>query len=183
MLELNFSPFPLLETERLILRNFTKDDAHDILEFRGNPVTMQYIPRPVANSLEDVYPVIDMLTSFNANNEKLNWAVVDKETNKVIGIFGYVRFNQESYRAEVGYTLHEDYHGTGIASEALKVVLEYGLKHMGVHAIEAVIRTENIASMKLVEKANFTKNGTFKDYIFFDGQFYDAVIYSLIKGD
>lgn len=181
MQELNFTPFPELETERLLLRNLTNDDVQDIFEIRGNPATMQYIPHPVAKYLDEAQMVIDKITGFTASNEKLNWAMIEKASGKLIGIIGYPRFNMDSYRAEVGYVLNKEYERKGFTQEALSAVLGYGFEQMGLHSIEAVIRAENIASMKLIEKLNFTKNGRFKDYIFFDGKFYDAVIYSLVK--
>lgn len=181
MLELNFSPFPNMETERLLLRNLSHNDMDDVFEMRSNPVTMQYIPRPVAKTKEDAISVIDMMTGFTANNEKLNWAVVEKATCKLIGIFGYVAFNIYSHRAEVGYVLNQGYEGKGIATEALKPILDYGFEKIGLHSIEAVIRAENMVSMKLVEKFNFTKDACFKDYINHNGTFYDAVVYSLVR--
>lgn len=181
MLELNFSPFPELETERLLLRNIADADVDDIFEIRSNPQTMQYIPRPIAKTKEDAMGLINMLRGFNDNNEKLNWGVIDKNNGKMIGIFGYVNFFTNAYRGEVGYVLHQDYHGTGVATEALKVVLDYGFEQIGLHSIEAVIRTENMKSQKLVEKFGFTKDAYFKDYIYHNEQFWDAVVYSLIK--
>lgn len=183
MLELNFSPFPEMETERLILRNLVKEDVQDVLNFRGDPETMLYIPRPVAQNLEDAAMVIDMMTGFTANNEKINWAVIEKSSQKLIGTFGYVRFQYESYRGEVGYILNKNYHGMGYAQEALVPILKYGFGKMGLHSIEAVIRAENTASMKLVEKFGFTKDAYFKDYIYHNDQYWDAVVYSLVNSE
>jgi len=181
MLELNFAPFPEMETERLLLRNLTEDDVQDVFEFRGDPEIMQYIPRPIAQNPEDAKMVIEMMTGFTANNEKINWGVVEKATGKLLGSFGFVRFNYESYRAEVGYILNKNYHGKGYAKEALAPILDYGFNEMGLHSIEAVIRAENTPSMKLIEKFGFTKDAYFKDYINHNGAFYDAVVYSLVK--
>lgn len=181
MIELNFSPFPDMETERLLLRNMSHSDVDDVLEMRSNPVTMQYIPRPLAKTKEDAIMVIDMLTGFTASNEKLNWGVVEKLTGKLIGIFGYVAFNTFSHRGEVGYVLNQKYEGKGFATEALLPILDYAFDKIGLHSIEAVIRAENKVSMKLIEKFGFTKDAYFKDYINHNGTFFDAVVYSLVR--
>lgn len=180
MLSLNFNPFPVLETERLVLRNLTQEDKYDLFEIRSNPTTMQYISRPVAKTVDDASQVIDMIMGFTANNERINWAITEKGTNKLIGLIGFPNFNLGNFRAEIGYVLNPNYTGKGIAYEALKAVIDYGFNFVGLHSIEAIIRTENKASVKLIEKAGFVKEAHFKDYIFHNGQFYDEFVYSLI---
>ncbi|MBA3828186.1 MAG: GNAT family N-acetyltransferase [Taibaiella sp.] len=181
MLQLQFDPFPVLETERLVLRNLYADDKHQVLEIRGNKRSMFYIPRPQAKNLADASAVIDMITGFTARNERINWAITEKGTDKLIGIIGYVGFKEESLRAEVGYILHEDYLRKGITYEALKAVLDYGFQVMNLHSVEAIIRPDNIASIKLIEKAGFVREAYFKDYIFHNDKFWDETVYSLIK--
>lgn len=181
MKQLNFTPFPVLETERLILRNLNRDDVAEVLAIRSNANTMQYIPRPLAKTEEDAYGVIEVITGFTARNERINWAVTEKGKDKLIGICGYVNFRPESSRGEVGYVLHHDYWGKGIAAEALKATLDYGFDTLGLHSVEAIIRPDNPASIKLVENAGFVKEGHFKDYIFHDGRYWDEAVYSLIN--
>lgn len=180
MINLNFSPFPVLETERLVLRNLSHDDVDEVFAIRSNPDTMQFIPRPLAKTREDAIAVIDMITGFTAANEKINWAITEKGADKVIGIIGYPNFRPESFRAEVGYVLNRDHHRKGIAYEALTAVLNYGFEQLKLHSIEAIIRPENIASIKLVEKAGFVKEGHFRDYVFHNSRFWDEAVYSLL---
>ena len=180
MLSLHFNPFPVLETERLVLRNLTKEDKYDLFEIRSNPTTMQYIPRPIAKTVDDVSQLIDIILGYTATNERINWAVTEKGNDKLIGFIGYPNFKHESLRAEIGYMLNPNYTGKGIAYEALKAIIDYGFNTIGLHSIEAIIRTENKASVKLIEKAGFVKEAHFKDYIFHNGQFYDEFVYSLI---
>ena len=59
---------------------------------------------------------------------------------------------KESYRAELGYALHPDYHGKGIMQETMKEVLDYGFKIMKLHSVEANVNPENAASIKLLER-------------------------------
>lgn len=181
MLNLSFTPFPVLETERLVLRNLSFQDKQDVFEIRSNPITMQYIPRPLAKNIDDASAVIEMITGFTNRNERINWALTEKEDNKLIGIIGYVNINQDSFRAEVGYVLHHQFAGKGLAAEAFKAVLDYGFNVMNLHSVEAIIRPENSSSIKLAEKVGFVKEAHFKDYIFHNGAFHDELVYSLIK--
>lgn len=181
MLEINFNPFPVIETDRLVLRNLHADDVSDFFEIRSNPVTMQYIPRPLAKTVSDAAAVIEMMTDFTNKNERINWAITEKGVNKLIGVIGYVNIKPESLRAEVGYVLNNNYTLKGISYEALQAVLNYGFDIMKLHSVEAIIRPENEASVKLIEKAGFVKEAYFKDYIFHNGKFYDELVYSLIR--
>lgn len=142
---------------------------------------MQYIPRPVAKTKEDALAVIDMITGFTARNEKLNWAVTEKGADKLIGIIGYPNFKPESHRAEVGYVLNHEYQRKGIMYEALRAVLDYGFNVMQLHSIEAIIRTDNMASIQLIEKAGFTREALFRDYVYHNGRYWDEYVYSLIN--
>lgn len=181
MPEYNFSPFPVLETERLVLRNLHRQDVEDVYAIRSNADTMQYIPRPLAKNLEDAHGVIDMITGFTERNERINWAITEKGEDKLIGIIGYVNFKHESYRAELGYVLNHEYWGRGIAKEALKAVIDYGFEQLKLHSIEAIIRPDNPASIKLVKQAGFVKEACFRDYIYHNGRFWDEEVYSLIN--
>jgi ribosomal-protein-alanine N-acetyltransferase len=181
MLSLNFNPFPVLETEGLVLRNLNQEDKHDLYEIRSNPTTMQYIPRPIAKTVDDASLLIDVIVDFTAKNERINWAITEKGNNKLIGFIGYPNFKHESLRAEIGYMLHPNFVGKGIAHEALKAAIDYGFNVINLHSIEAIIRTDNKASVKLIEKAGFIKEAHFKDYTFHNGQFHDEFVYSLIN--
>ena len=181
MITLNFTPFPVIETERLVLRNLKTTDRQRLFEIRSNETTMQYIPRPRAKKLEDVDALIEMIVGFTNSNERINWVVTEKGSDTLLGMFGYVNFKPECYRGEIGYVMHPDAHGKGFAAEALKPLLEYGFETIGLHSIEAIIRPENIRSKNLAEKMGFVKEAYFKDYIFFEGSFYDEEVYSLIN--
>lgn len=181
MLTITCSPQPTLETERLVLRPIRHEDKEDLFAIRSNPETMRYVPRPVAQTVEDVLPLIDAIQTAVKNDEGMNWVIALKGSDKLIGMVGYVHFTKPHYRGEVGYILHSDYHNKGIMREAMAAVLDYGFNVMKLHSIEAIINPANTASMNVVEKCGFTKDAHFKDYLFHNGRFADALVYSLIN--
>jgi ribosomal-protein-alanine N-acetyltransferase len=181
MLTINFSPFPNLETERLLLRRVDSNDVREILALRSNPDTMKYIPRPLLKTDEDALEHITMIDSKIDSNEGINWAITLKDNPKLIGIIGHYRIKPENYRAELGYMLLPEYHGKGIISEAVKEAVNYGFNAMKLHSLEAVIDPENYASAKVLEKNGFVKEAHFLDYEFFEGRFLDTVIYSILN--
>jgi ribosomal-protein-alanine N-acetyltransferase len=180
MLNLNFNPFPLLETDRLCLRAITVDDKNEMFALRSDKHIMQYIARPLIKTVEET---VEFIKSINENIEKqeyINWGIALKSDDKLIGTVGFYRVQKENYRAEVGYMLHTNYHKQGIMQEVMPVVLDYGFKRMKLHSIEAVIDPRNKPSEGVLIKQGFVKEAHFKENFFFDGEFLDSVHYSLL---
>ena len=180
MISLNFSPFPLIETERLYLRAITEDDKYEMFALRSDKQIMQYIARPLMTTIEEITEFIKSINSSIEKQEYINWGISLKNNNKLIGTVGFYRMAKENYRAEVGYMLHTNFHKQGIMQELMPVVLEYGFKQMNLHSIEAVIDPRNKASENVLLKQGFVKEAHFKENFFFDGEFLDSVHYSLL---
>ncbi|WJS93044.1 GNAT family N-acetyltransferase [Flavobacterium johnsoniae] len=181
MLEFNFSPFPVMETERLRLDLLQNSDVNEIFQLRSNPETMKYIPRPLAKNNEDALAHIKMILDNIENNIGINWAIRIKDEPKLLGIIGFYRMQPENYRAEIGYMILPEFHGKGYVPEAVKRLTKYGFEDLKLHSIEAVIAPENYASEKVLQKCGFTKEAHFKESEFYNGKFLDKVIYSLLE--
>lgn len=181
MVTINFNPFPILETERIILRRVNINDVNEIFTLRSNPETMKYIPRPLVKTTEDALEHIAMIDAKIENNEGINWAITLKDDPKLIGIIGHYRIKPENYRAEIGYMLLPEFNGKGIMSEAVKEVVKYGFNVMKLHSIEAIIDPENFGSEKVLQKNGFVKEAHLKENEFYEGRFLDTVIYSILS--
>lgn len=182
MLQLNFSPFPELRTERLLLRKLVKADGPQMLFLRSDDKVMQYIDREKTKTLEEAELFIDQLNAAVDANESIMWAIaMTNDPATLIGTICYWRMQLEHYRAEVGYVLHPGYWNRGIMHEALLAAANYGFEEMNLHSIEAHINPENVASGKVLEKAGFIREAYFKENYFFRGRFLDTAIYSLLK--
>jgi len=104
-----------------------------------------------------------------------------RENAEFFGTIGYHTITKAHYRAEIGYMLHPSHHRKGYAHEGIKAVLEYGFQKMNLHSVEANVNPNNQASISLLEKNNFVKEAHFKENYFYNGQFLDSAIYSLLK--
>lgn len=182
MLIINFTPFPTLETERLLLRQVNTKDADDILALRSNKEVMKYIPRPFLKNKEEAFELIAMFDDKIENNIGINWGITFLDApEKLLGIIGHYRIKPEHYRAEVGYMLFPEYSGEGIVSEALKKVVEYGFKEMKLHSIEAVLDPKNSGSEKVLLKSGFVKEAHLLENEYYEGRFLDTLIYSILN--
>ena len=181
MLTLSFNPFPILESNRLLLRAVTPEDVNEVYELRSNPETMKFIPRPLVTSAKEALEHIDMIAKKIENNEGINWAITLKGNQKLLGIIGHYRIQPENYRSEIGYMILPEYQNQGITSEAIHLLLDYGFNHLNFHSVEAIIDPRNHASAKVLEKNGFVKEAHFLEDVFWDGQFIDSSVYSLLK--
>ena len=181
MLTINFTPFPNLETEHLLLRRLNNNDVNEIIALRSDPEVMKYIPRTLIKTEEEALEHIAMIEEKINTNEGINWAITLKGNPKLIGVIGHYQIQAQNYRAEVGYMLLPEFSGKGIITEALKKVIDYGFTTMQLHSIEAVIDPENSASEKVLQKNGFVKEAHLKENEYFEGRFLDTVIYSLLN--
>lgn len=182
MLQLNFNPFPTIETERSLLRRITTEDSEDFFYLRTNEEAMKYIDRPRPKSIKESNDLIVKMDDGIQQNTAIGWGISLKDKPGLIGTISYHNIYTEHYRAEIGYMLSPAYWGTGIMSEAIKVVLDFGFNQMGLHSIEANVNPLNNVSKYLLKKFSFNQEAYFKQNYYFDGKFLDSEIYSLVKG-
>jgi [ribosomal protein S5]-alanine N-acetyltransferase len=176
----SFLPFQNLESDRLLLRQITNDDANEIFALRSNAETMKYIPRPLVTTNEEALEHIKMIQDKLEKNEGINWAITLKGNPKLIGIIGHYRIRWEHFRSEIGYMLLGEYHGKGITTEAIQMLVDYGFNKMNMHSLEGIIDPANTASERVLEKNGFVKEAHLIENEFYDGKFLDSVIYSLV---
>jgi [ribosomal protein S5]-alanine N-acetyltransferase len=179
MLETPWYPFPVIKTERLILREVTAEDAEDFFGLRSDKKVMQYIDRPLHKTIEDTNELIQSIEQLYHSGEGINWGITLKNSPRLIGTIGYYRMNKPHFRAEIGYLLHTEHQRKGIMTEAMKAILHYGFKEMKAHSIIADINPNNIASKMILEKNGFIKEAYFKESYYYDGRFLDSIIYTL----
>lgn len=181
MLLLNFNPFPLLESERLSFRKLTDADAPEILALRGNPETMRFIPKPLLTDIAGALAHIKMTNEKIQDNLDINWAVTEKGNDKCIGIMGFHKSQPEHFRSELGYMIRQEYWGKGYVTEAVKTLLDFAFNTLNFHSIEAVIDSRHTVSERVLQKNGFTKEAHFVENFYYNNEFTDTVIYSLLK--
>ena len=183
MVDPGFSPFPVIQTTRLILRPISLLDAPSLFVLRSNELVMQFIDREMMINVQEAEDLIDSITGMYEKNEALLWVIcLPQEPDKLIGTVGFWHILKEHHRAEIGYILDPDHWKKGMMKEALIAVCRYGFVSMQLHSIEARIDPNNIASAALLESTGFTREAYFKEDYFFRGAFKDTAVYSLLSG-
>ena len=179
----DFSGFPVLKTERLILRQARLADAPDVLVFRGDWEVQKY-NGPVFKEIAEAQALIEELNAEFTEQEGICWAVVLKQNDRVVGLFGFHHWSHYHRRAEVGYDLARAYWGQGLASEALQAMIPFGFAQMNLHRIYAGTIADNHESVRLLERLGFQREGTKRQSSWEDdGTFHDSAMYGLLSNE
>ncbi len=181
MLQINFNPFPEIETERLLLRQMKTTDAPEVFVLRSDPAILRYLGKDPMQTMEEAEEFITTRNNEIENNLCIMWVITLKENpSKVIGNISIWNLQPAHYRAELGYVLMPSYWQKGIMKEALKAVLQYGFEVMQLHSLEARLYPGNTASSSLLKSVGFVQEGFFKEDYYYNGEFGDTAVYSLI---
>ena len=174
-----------IETERLILRKFTIDDADDMYNnWANDDLVTEYLTWPTHSSVEVSKMVLDYITASYKNEDTYSWAIFDKEFNEVIGTIGVVDKDDNHEYCTMGYCIGQQYWGKGITTEALKVVIEFLFKEVCYERIQAFFHSTNIASGKVMEKAGMKYEGKLRHYQKDNkGNFVDCDFYGIVRKD
>jgi len=181
MLAINFKPFPNLTTENLSFRQLVPEDAKEIFKLRSDERVNQFLTRSQYKTLEEAGVFINKINRIITNGGGIYWAITKKNETSLIGTICFWNLQPENYRAEIGYELNPAYWKKGIMKEAIPKIIEYAFETMKLHSIEADVHPGNSQSITLLEKIGFVKEGHFKESTYFNGEFLDRVVYSLVN--
>lgn len=146
----------ILETERLILRTWSPNDAEEGFKIWSDPEVMRYIGTGQPNV--DIEQTRGWLARMIAHQEKHGfcfWAVVEKETGRVIGSCGLAYQLDGGLPIEFGYTLARDYWGRGLATEVAGACLKHVFENFPLTKIDASVDSRHLASQRVLEKIGF----------------------------
>ena len=132
----NFTPFPVLTTERLTLRQLRSTDDKEIFALRSNDNVNFYLGRKPSKSIDDAKNFIKTINENIQRNDTVYWAITLNGTDKVIGTICLFDFSEDNLKVEIGYELLPDFQGKGIMQEATSKVIQFGFHYVGVYSIE-----------------------------------------------
>jgi ribosomal-protein-alanine N-acetyltransferase len=141
--------FPVLETERLILRQLTLNDTPDLFEYFSLEEVMEYYDLEHLN-LWKMHNASFSISTVNLKKEKASAGPWLKSNGKVIGTCGYHNWYREHFRAEIGYELNPLFWRQAYMKEAILPILTFGFESMRLHRVDAFIDPANISSEKLL---------------------------------
>ncbi|RKD69549.1 ribosomal-protein-alanine N-acetyltransferase [Sinobaca qinghaiensis] len=175
---------PVLETDRLLLRKIILTDVDDIFEFSSDPEVAYHMTWEANRSRQETLtnflkPVIKGYDSGSS----AEWAVVHKESGKVIGTCSLIDWSNEHHKAEIAYVLNRQYWGSGFTTEAGNEVIKYGFNTLQLNRMEGRCDIDNPGSEKVMLKLGMQYEGLLRKNEFIKGTFRDTKIFSLLNDD
>lgn len=181
MININFKPFPALETRRLNLIQISQNHVQDLYELLSDPLVAEY---DYFYPVEDLVKVEEFINRYSEeidSNSEITWGITLKENGELIGTCCLGNFESYSKRSEIGYAIKRKEWNKGYATEALEGIIEYGFKNIELNRIEATITPGNDSSVKVLEKLNFKKEGHVRERDYLKGQLVDGIIMGLLR--
>ena len=147
----------IFETEHLVIRTFTEEDAKVLYENHLEEEVKQWIPNESYADLAEAKEAIGFYVDC-VNQERLPYvlAVEDKETGELIGDTGINEVEGRSGEVEIGYTICKKASGKGYATELVKAMTEFAFSKFGVKVIYGRVMHGNQASVRVLEKNGYT---------------------------
>lgn len=172
---------PTLETERLLLRKITMEDAYDMFAYCSDEEVAKYVTWNAHKNIEDTETFIASILENYQDHKPAPWGIVLKENNRLIGTVGFTSMNPIHHSAEIGFALSRNNWGKGIMTEAVKEIIKYGFETLHLNRIQAMCFKDNIASERVMIKSGMSYEGLHRQKIFNNGRYIDVKLYSILK--
>lgn len=174
---------PVIDTERLRLRPYTKGDLDDLADIRRRPDVMRYLYEDVQGR-EEVAEVLERRatdqTALRRERDALVLAVELREVSRVIGDVSMRWVSEEHRQGDIGFIFHPDYHGRGYAYEASREMLRLGFEEAGFHRIEGRCDARNDASARLMERLGMRREAHLVENEWFKGEWGSELVYAIL---
>ena len=155
MPKINFHPFPVLETDRLILRQLKASDSKALQALRSDSEVNKYLGRAQPVTLEAMDDFIQARAKDLTENTNIVWAITVKGSDEMIGSICIWHISADGQSGELGYELSPACQKRGYKGEALARVIVYSQKDLGLSQLIAYTREDHRSSRKLLQRQGF----------------------------
>ena len=178
-----FAIMPPVETDRLLLRQVKRRDAPDFHRYASDSEVARYVLWEAHRSLRETRRVIRNMRAQYRLGLPGSYAMVLRDTGRMIGTIGFNTWHPEADTLEVGYSIAREHWGSGYASEALSALIRQCFHVMKVHRVEAMYDVENPASGHVMAHCGMQSEGILRKRILNKGKWRDVCICSILSDD
>ena len=175
-----------LETERLILRDFVKEDWQRVLEYQTDPLYLRYYEWTEKDRTpESVQEFVGWFLDYQKQSPRIKFqlAVTLKSNNLLIGNCGVRMDKVNAVEASTGYELDPNYWNYGYATEAAHAIVDFGFSRFGVHRIWAHCVADNLDSAHVLEKLGMRLEGRLREKEYYKGRWWDTLMYGILADE
>lgn len=173
----------VIETPRLILRRMRTGDRDDMYDYAKRKEVTKYLLWKEHKTRDHTARYLNYVVSLYKTGEFFDFAVEYRENGKMIGTCGFASVDPKNDCVEIGYVLSPDYHGMGLATEALEATLRFAFCDVCVNRAEARYMVENTASRRVMEKCQMTFEGIYRKKLFVKDKYRDIGVCAILSED
>ena len=171
-------------TQRLIIRRLAEADLADFLAYQTHPEVLRYMPlEPMSEERATQFIAKQATAEIGGQGGYQAFALYHTGDARVIGEVGIYFHPEPESKGDIGWSLHPDYQGHGYATEAARVLLEYGFAQRSLRRITSVCDTRNPASFRLMERLGMRREGHLLQSHLTRGVWHDEYLYALLRDD
>jgi RimJ/RimL family protein N-acetyltransferase len=177
-----YAPDYPIDTGRLLLRPFRRGDVDAVYSYRSRPDVAEYLTDSTMSHGEcaDAVRARAGQIAFSGEGDKIVLAMERKDDARLIGEVSLIWRSVPDRQGEVGYILHPDAHGQGLATEGARALLAFGFEVMGLHRIYARCDARNAASAKVMKRLGMTEEARFREHMQLKGRWHEEVICAVL---
>lgn len=172
---------PTLRGSQVILRWLTAEDIDAIYEIFSDPEVARFLAIPQQRSREDSERFLATIHEGFRTRSLYQWGI--EHAGRLAGTCTLGGLDWENRRAEIGFALARVSWGGGLMPDALKTLLDHAFGPLGLHRIEADVDPRNGASLRILERLGFQREGYLRERYFKDGEIQDSVLLGLLRRD
>lgn len=182
---INHKGTQVIETDRLILRRFTLEDAEDMYyNWANDDLVTEHLSWPTHKNVEVTKQVLKSWVESYNREDTYSWAITLKEKNMVIGSIGVVEIEESHENCTIGYCIGRAFWGKGITTESFKGIIGILFDEVGFERIQAYHHADNPASGKVMKKSGLKYEGRLRHYrLNTKGDFVDCDFYGILRDD
>lgn len=174
-----------INTNRLILTEVTLDDLNDIYELHSLPEIDEFNTLGIPENIEVTKKFLNTLIADQTKVPRsvYAWKIIKVEDNTFVGLAGMNVANNRFKLGEIYYNIHPTHWGNGFATEVGKQLISFGFDFLELHKIEAGVQTENVKSIRVLEKLGMTREGLRRKILPIRGEWKDNYHYAIVEDD
>lgn len=174
---------PEIGTERLLIRPLEMSDEADVFAYARDPEVARHTLWEPHESIRDTLAFLAFVAEQHRTGRAFIWGIAYRAELRVIGTIGLTNYMAQHARAELGFAIGRPYWNQGYTTEAVRAVLSFGLRDLGLNRIEAFCKVENIGSARVMEKSGMRFEGVLRQREYIKGHYEDLKLYAILDED
>jgi RimJ/RimL family protein N-acetyltransferase len=176
--------FPVLKSERLLLRAFVPDDEAAFQQFAVKEDFWKFLPGPALDAgLVKRFIAARVIEGETPSGRDWLFCVAERQLERAIGMVRLSIASPEHRQGNIGFSFDGTLRGKGYASEAMQAVLRFGFAELGLHRITALADIENIRSHAVLQKLGFRVEGRLQQNFNVRGEWRDCDLFAILRSE